>query len=35
MLHQFMILLQDLEFHILMEAVVLKRQHAQSEYLGI
>ena len=35
LLHQFMILLQDSEFHISMEAVVLRRQHAQSESLKI
>ncbi len=35
LLHQFVILLQDSEFHISMEAVVLGRQHAQSESLKI
>ena len=35
LLHQFMILLQDSEFHISMEVVILERQHMQSESLKI
>src|SRR4051794_5743050 len=35
LLYQFVILLQDLEFHISMEAVILGRQHAQSKFLKI
>ena len=32
LLHQFMILLQDPEFHISMEVVVLERQRVQFEF---